>query len=283
MYGSTCVQYLGTRCTLALAPRRLSDTGSPDSASIKNSPEVVDGNAYPITTDTDGDGVLNYLDPDLAAIAGTAAAAAAQTAVEDGLSPNAAAAAGAAAGNAILADQTMEEAAAAGAAAAAQSNGDFDEAADAVPKTPSPHHTVQVLSVPPTLSDPVVEAGPVTVFANGAQHRFDLTSVDVGAVTYVVYFCDLDFTESISTLRDFLGSQTFEWAGTFDVTKHSTLQWIAQATNGWADMEMKIIVVAARQSRVHAHWQRPRFVRSRDSAGYGGLRQEQRAVHRRQQ
>ena len=35
VYGSTCVQYLGTRCTLAPAPRRLSDTDSPDSASIK--------------------------------------------------------------------------------------------------------------------------------------------------------------------------------------------------------------------------------------------------------
>ena len=49
VYGSTCVQYLGTRCTLAPAPRRLSDTDSPDSASIKNSAAVVDGQAYPTT------------------------------------------------------------------------------------------------------------------------------------------------------------------------------------------------------------------------------------------
>ena len=49
VYGSTCVQYLGTRCTLAPASRQLSDTDSPDSASVKNSAAVVDGQAYPIT------------------------------------------------------------------------------------------------------------------------------------------------------------------------------------------------------------------------------------------
>ena len=39
--GSTCVQYLGTGCTLAPARRRLSGTDPPDSASIKNSPAIV--------------------------------------------------------------------------------------------------------------------------------------------------------------------------------------------------------------------------------------------------